>query len=168
MKTCTKCGEVKPFGAFGVNDRDGLRSNCRACDAAYARWYRGEYPDRAQAADIRWELAHPGRKAELGTIWERKYPEKQAAYAASRRARRLSAPGRGLTAAEWQRILTDAQGKCFYCGKSAPLTRDHVVPLALGGAHDKDNIVAACGACNSSKKNLPLVAWLALRLLSAA
>jgi 5-methylcytosine-specific restriction endonuclease McrA len=44
---------------------------------------------------------------------------------------------------------------CTYCGTPGeagnPLTLDHVVPLALGGAHDLSNAVVACRRCNSSR-----------------
>jgi len=53
----------------------------------------------------------------------------------------------------WKNII--AQGKCHYCQKSilpSNLTMDHIVPLARGGRSTKGNIVAACKACNQSKK----------------
>ena len=40
------------------------------------------------------------------------------------------------------------------------------VPLSLGGAHDIDNIAAACVSCNSSKCDTPLEVWLATRTIS--
>jgi hypothetical protein len=57
---------------------------------------------------------------------------------------------------------------CRYCGQAAPdvaLTVDHVVPSALGGSDDPDNLVAACADCNSGKTSsmpdAPLVAAVA-------
>jgi len=43
---------------------------------------------------------------------------------------------------------------CRYCGATAPearLTIDHVVPVALGGAHEPENLLTACSECNSGK-----------------
>jgi hypothetical protein len=43
---------------------------------------------------------------------------------------------------------------CRYCGAQAPdvpLTVDHVIPRALGGATDPTNLVTACKDCNSGK-----------------
>jgi 5-methylcytosine-specific restriction endonuclease McrA len=74
-------------------------------------------------------------------------------------------------------VLAKTKGRCAYCG--IPLGRlwhrDHVVPLvrfkgvrySFGGrngcvnpeAHDIDNIVAACVACNKSKGPLDLETW---------
>lgn len=54
---------------------------------------------------------------------------------------------------------------CRYCGGRAPdveLTVDHVVPVALGGNDDPQNLVTACATCNSGKASsapdAPLVA----------
>jgi 5-methylcytosine-specific restriction endonuclease McrA len=42
---------------------------------------------------------------------------------------------------------------CAYCSKPAN-TVDHVVPLARGGdKYDTNNLVAACIACNSAKRD---------------
>ena len=41
---------------------------------------------------------------------------------------------------------------CQYCGKpTKDLTLDHVLPRHRGGAHDWENVVAACKACNHRK-----------------
>ena len=43
---------------------------------------------------------------------------------------------------------------CLYCGRAFSrqhLTRDHVVPLSQGGQDIWENVVSACGACNSRK-----------------
>jgi len=55
-------------------------------------------------------------------------------------------------------ILRRDNHACRYCGATAPgvaLTVDHVVPVALGGSDDPDNLVAACVACNSGKSATP-------------
>lgn len=45
--------------------------------------------------------------------------------------------------------------RCRYCGTSADegatLTVDHVIPVALGGSDNPDNLVAACKDCNAGK-----------------
>lgn len=52
---------------------------------------------------------------------------------------------------------------CHYCHrKDIPLTVDHVVPQALGGKDEAENLVACCMDCNSGKSSInpdePLVA----------
>lgn len=39
---------------------------------------------------------------------------------------------------------------CQYCGDAAS-SLDHVVPRSRGGRHEWENVVAACGPCNSRK-----------------
>lgn len=62
-------------------------------------------------------------------------------------------------------VLRRDNYSCRYCGSRAPevpLTVDHVKPRALGGTNDPENLVAACGPCNSGKASVapdsPLVA----------
>ena len=40
---------------------------------------------------------------------------------------------------------------CQYCGSTKHLTLDHVIPRSKGGIHTWDNVVTACGKCNSYK-----------------
>ncbi len=45
---------------------------------------------------------------------------------------------------------------CRYChATDNPLTIDHVVPVALGGTDEPDNLVAACRDCNAGKSSTP-------------
>lgn len=50
--------------------------------------------------------------------------------------------------------------RCQYCGRHRNqfrnrefLTRDHVVPISLGGGNLWDNVVTACSTCNNRKAN---------------
>jgi 5-methylcytosine-specific restriction endonuclease McrA len=45
---------------------------------------------------------------------------------------------------------------CLYCTREFPqneLTRDHIVPLSMGGTDRWENVVAACRRCNQHKGN---------------
>jgi len=53
---------------------------------------------------------------------------------------------------EWEDKKQEYDNKCFYCGKATKLTKDHVIPIILGGSDDIGNIVPACGHCNSKKQ----------------
>jgi 5-methylcytosine-specific restriction endonuclease McrA len=86
-----------------------------------------------------------------------------------RRARRLLTrarqEGSATALGAWLRVLE--RDPCSYCG--APSTCiDHVLPLAQGGTTDDGNLVAACTACNTSKRDRPLIWWLADRQGGAA
>jgi 5-methylcytosine-specific restriction endonuclease McrA len=54
--------------------------------------------------------------------------------------------------------LTTAQA-CCYCGATAHLVVDHLVPRIRGGPDEADNLVWACRTCNSSKQGRELLAW---------
>lgn len=73
----------------------------------------------------------------------------------SRRFERLKA-ARALgrhTNQEWLALCLE-YGGCARCGEPSPapeLTRDHVVPISLGGSDGIDNIQPLCRFCNSVK-----------------
>lgn len=51
-------------------------------------------------------------------------------------------------------ILRRDNHTCRYCGQTAPdvkLAVDHVLPTALGGTDDPNNLVTACTDCNNGK-----------------
>lgn len=56
-------------------------------------------------------------------------------------------------------ILRRDNYACRYCGAKAPdvhLTVDHVIPTALGGRDDPENLVTACVDCNTGKSSTPI------------
>ena len=70
---------------------------------------------------------------------------------AARRVRELQALG-SHTALEWAETCAKYGNKCLCCGASdRPLTRDHVIPLVLGGSDAIGNLQPLCGPCNSAK-----------------
>jgi 5-methylcytosine-specific restriction endonuclease McrA len=42
------------------------------------------------------------------------------------------------------------QQPCAYCGGPGG-TVDHIIPVALGGTDDEENLTSACQSCNSKK-----------------
>ncbi len=58
-----------------------------------------------------------------------------------------------------EKIKIKKANQCCYCGAEAPLTVDHLIPQAKGGAHSGDNSVWACRSCNSSKGKKDLLDW---------
>lgn len=80
------------------------------------------------------------------------------------RARRREVEA-SLTQEQWQAILQVYNNRCAYCGASAKLTQDHVIPVSLGGPYTIWNIVPACLSCNSKKGNNILRDEPAIRLM---
>jgi len=58
------------------------------------------------------------------------------------------------TAQEWYALCRKAGNRCAYCGERGRMTKDHDVPVTVGGSDAIDNIVPACLACNMEKKQL--------------
>ncbi len=62
------------------------------------------------------------------------------------RAPRTAIP-REVRRAVWERD----GGRCVACGASFDLQYDHVIPLALGGADNVENLQILCAPCNQEK-----------------
>ena len=66
-----------------------------------------------------------------------------------------------VTDADIEAIWAMYDYTCAYCGAAdVPLTIDHLIPIANGGAHSKENIVPACLSCNSRKRTLSVEEFL--------
>jgi 5-methylcytosine-specific restriction endonuclease McrA len=76
-----------------------------------------------------------------------------------RKALLAGAESRLFTPQDWLRVQRRHDGCCVYCGKSGPLTMDHVIPLIRGGRHAIGNILPACARCNSSKNGRYITEW---------
>lgn len=58
----------------------------------------------------------------------------------------------GHTAKEWRALVTEFDWRCVRCErKGGRLSKDHIVPLFLGGTDDIANLQPLCRRCNSSK-----------------
>lgn len=128
--------------------------------------FRAENPCKVRLNREKWHAENPGRARAQSAKCRAARPEIHRSHDAKRRALKLNATGRGVTAPQWRQVLVDSLGICAYCNERRPLTMDHIEPLALGGAHDIDNITAACKSCNCSKNDTPLLLWLAKKRLA--
>lgn len=82
--------------------------------------------------------------------WKAKNPERMAHLKAARYARERGAKG-SHTLEQWNSLKAKHGHRCVGCGEQKPLTRDHIIPLALSGTHEIDNIQPLCRSCNSRK-----------------
>ena len=80
-------------------------------------------------------------------------PENMKSYTRDRRAYELLSDGNCLLANCLMGKLNTVTAVCFICGKSNPMTADHIGPISLGFIHDPVNFQACCKQCNSSKNN---------------
>jgi 5-methylcytosine-specific restriction endonuclease McrA len=104
----------------------------------------------------------PARPYHRGMIASRS----RRARAAKRRKRRMDRVEHDLSDEQWI-ALKEAWGGCAYCAAvGKPLQRDCVQALSRGGRYTLDNIVPACGSCNTSKCNDEVTGWLRRKRLN--
>lgn len=152
------------------------------------RQYYAANQEKTRARYLRNRAAHPekfrekGRKSNLKQYskdpnkacarvlkWHADNPAKSCILTQRRRARLQAAQGSGVTAGQWQALLTEAKGHCFYCEQASDkLTMDHIVPLSRGGAHDTANVVPACRSCNASKGRHDVLDWFSWKFVEVA
>lgn len=77
-------------------------------------------------------------------------PERIAHLKARRYARHKNAGG-SHSLQEWNALKKKYKHKCAICKETKPMTKDHVVPLSLGGTDYITNIQPLCRNCNSRK-----------------
>jgi 5-methylcytosine-specific restriction endonuclease McrA len=123
--------------------------------------YRKANRGKLREKSLKYYRANPEREKMRRAEYCKANPEKCVVLAARHRALKFANTpiDELLTSTEWLAILTEANGHCHYCGKEAKLTIDHVIPLSRGGKDTKNNVVAVCKHCNSSKGNKALEKW---------
>lgn len=131
---CRKCGETC------IQERPGRRQ-CRPCLRIQENGRnRVRNPDDIRVIHKRWRQNNRHKIAALDSK--------------RRRLKRASDDVPTLTADEWREILEAFNHACAYCLRDdAPMTLDHVEPLATNGEHSAENIVPACARCNASKRD---------------
>lgn len=77
---------------------------------------------------------------------------------------KLGIEGRPSRADVWRfQSIQRQNGKCAYCGAEISFKNsemDHIVPQAgEGSTNTRDNLVAVCRECNSSKSNIAFAVW---------
>jgi hypothetical protein len=166
----------------GALEQEALKTRLRrAADPEKAReWdrtWRKNNLEKARDAGRRYKAANRERVLERARIRDKADPAKrrdkhlrwqQANRNATReRNRRRQALRRAARCRALLPITSAAIGaqfalwrnRCAYCGISGRITVDHVSPLIHGGLDQVDNIVPACGNCNSSKRDRPVETW---------
>lgn len=70
---------------------------------------------------------------------------------ANHKRRLLIDAGGSHTDQEWINLCALYDHRCLCCGEIKPLTKDHVMPLSLGGDNTINNLQPLCLACNLRK-----------------
>lgn len=58
-----------------------------------------------------------------------------------------------------ERLKMTVPQACYYCGSTASLAVDHLIPQIKGGSDEADNLIWACRSCNSSKQGREMLVW---------
>jgi len=181
MKKCTKCGqehEASPeFFTVAKRNSDGLDIYCRPCRRVIAKDFylknrqkeieRSKRWNKNNASKVARNMANcrkrdPEKYRQYDKQWKAENKLKVYSYDCTKRQKRRAAINKTqckATHEEVQMVIKKANGLCYYCGKKAKLTLDHVIPLSKGGLHELSNLVAACSPCNSSKGNRDPIAF---------
>lgn len=168
-RTCQRCGHSASVEGWPRYARNGrLTLFCAACDAdnIKARPFGREGRETDKHCTSCGTLRS---RDELlnGYCRETCWPE----YKRNRRLRvnwegnrraRMNATDDGTvddaTLIKMRRTATE----CAYCGRTldGDCQTDHIMPLCLGGAHSRRNIVVACRFCNQHKARMSPERWL--------
>lgn len=173
-KICARCNEWKPLSDFGRDRQksDGLYTYCKSCNAeksrnAYAAnadaWNARERRRYQANREQRLAQVRRYRLANLERIREydrrrspsryRRFWQLRLVYTTRRRTREAQAEGKH-TSAEWRELCARYDYTCLCCGRREPdikLSKDHIVPLVMGGRNSIDNLQPLCLQCNKSK-----------------
>ncbi|MFI8830571.1 HNH endonuclease [Streptomyces afghaniensis] len=173
VKTCSKCGRVKPlndFGKYSRNKVDGRHYRCKPCNRQDCKDYYAANGEKRRQTQQAYRQANSERLASEARAWrthnpdhEREYrreyrlrnPDVHRQYNGLRRARIRGVDHEPYTRSE---IFAAYGGACAYCDAPAEHL-DHVVALSRGGADAAHNLLPACAPCNLSKGAKSLADW---------
>lgn len=117
-----------------------------------AAW-RAANPEKVKKMNSDRRAANPELSRQQSREWFANNKDKRAAYEQNRRAKKRASGGR-ISAGVKQRLHLLQKGKCACCRVEIDLAKshlDHIMPLALGGAHSDENLQLLCQPCNQSK-----------------
>jgi hypothetical protein len=173
VKTCTICGEDKPFAEFRFGGRasNGKRyraSDCNECHRRSSRSYRAAHLEERRAAELVYSRTHAERKRENARRWyadnteraieneKRRYrldPEYKRDLAHMGRAKKHGAPV--IEFVRRRKVFERDGGICHVCSEAVAwedFQVDHVVPLSKGGDHTYANVKTTHRRCNLARR----------------
>jgi len=166
------CEAWYPLGRFHI--AHGFRRRiCKACVRTRAwpsrqKWLRSAKGIATTQRNIAKNRGKPGRAEYMRSYRPRWAAAHAEALRESRRRYKASLKGLETEAAYkarlrgaevrghvdpklWSLLVAAYDEACAYCRVEPGITRDHIIPLSLGGAHVIENLVPACRPCNSRK-----------------
>lgn len=144
--SCSWCGGAMPKNGHALSKFCG--DECRH-SFAVDRSLRNYRANRARMRETHseWKKRNP----DYWKTWGIQNRDKTYRSKARRRARERNAYVLDVNNAD---IFKRDNGLCYSCGEPIEVDSfhiDHLVPLALGGTHEPNNVAASCARCNLSK-----------------
>lgn len=147
---------------------DWFRANRERAKAANRSRYEKK---REQVLETcrKWQAAHPELKRQYNQRWRLKDLSRTRLLCVRKQQRRAASirgnPGTLPTTEQLAQAREMLGRRCYYCGEcvAGKLCLDHVVPLSSGGSVGIENLVPACGTCNTSKGRKEVRTWLATK-----
>ena len=132
---------------------DKRGSICSACNVN--RWKKNNIEKVSEYLHKCYEQNKERTLARIDA-WQKRNPEKwNAIKKADSHNRRVKTKynGNKIPSADLQKLVTDANGVCFYCKQehNGNFNFDHYIPLSKGGKHELSNLRIACVSCNKHK-----------------
>lgn len=133
------------------------RNRARVLECKRASYQRCK--KQCAITNARWVKNNKERAKAIKRAWSKRNPEYMLAAANKRRAiKKLVTAGDCRAKTGLLRMARFCHWCCAALNDNNR-TVDHVVPLARGGGHTPDNLVAACKTCNYSKGKKLISEW---------
>jgi 5-methylcytosine-specific restriction endonuclease McrA len=142
LPICRDCLEAKPKEEFVKNSGrpSGYERCCKECEAKRSRERRARMTYE--------EKRHARRNWRNWNIDQDKERERQRKKGRVRYKQEKQYPPLPRNVLE---LLIKEYGCCLRCGETENLSRDHVIPLSLGGPNTMENLQLLCVSCNARK-----------------
>lgn len=158
-ESCPTCGEWCTLKSVEERNEDRKVFLCPNCGSWQkknaAAMTLGKLGGLARARSLssqqRHDIAVLARRAGIEKALRR--ADRVKTYAENRRQAVEHARERGKhTLQEWLALVRFCGSRCVKCGATnRRITKDHIIPVALGGSDRIDNLQPLCWECNSAK-----------------
>ncbi|MBU1182374.1 MAG: HNH endonuclease [Pseudomonadota bacterium] len=119
----------------------------------YHRWWKRDLKKLMEGISKKTikQTAKPEDQDPIRKWWRRDLDKilKDAELGIKKRSGRRGHISRKVLQEVWERD----KGRCQYCGKTALLEFDHIIPVSEGGADSAKNLQILCQKCNRKKYN---------------
>jgi 5-methylcytosine-specific restriction endonuclease McrA len=121
-------------------------------------WYQHN-TEKVKEKCNKYRMANAEKLSLYSRAYKKANPELRRHWEKTRRARKGRFRDIAPTLTEIEARNAEFGNCCAYCGSAEPLQVDHFIPISKDGPHLLTNIVPACHACNSGKRDRDAEDW---------